>query len=55
MTAASPTPPRVSSADLRALADDIDRDPGLGWLARLLCVAVLRGQAERQDWEARRS
>lgn len=41
----------MTPTDLRALADEIDADAGLGWKARLLCVAVLRGMAERRERE----
>lgn len=41
----------MTPADLRALADEIDAETTLGWKARLLCVAILRGKATRQERE----
>jgi hypothetical protein len=39
----------VTAADLRALADEIDADLTLGWMARLLTCAILRGLAAKTE------
>ena len=39
--------------DLRALADDIEHDPRIGRIGRLVTAAILRGRADRIESEGK--